>query len=100
VHIKFNIVWDSIKPTQCYISVETLNYIACDIIRVAGIYEAILKLKLIENNITFSLDCVKIKTYVYTYCLSHKLCYMLLGMEFVFLFSIRRVLGGSSRSYL
>jgi len=44
-----------------------------------------------------SLDCVKNQRYVYI-VFSHKLWYMLLGTEFVFLLCIRRVLGGASRS--
>jgi len=67
-----------------------------------------LKLKLKYNDITLSLDCVeKKKKYIYIYiyvrvCMvfSHKLWYMLVGTEFIFLFHIRRVLGGASRLYL
>jgi len=41
---------------------------------------------------------IYIYIYVYTYIvLSHKYGYMLLGTEFVFLFRIRRILGGACR---
>ena len=60
-----------------------------------------LKLQLIHNDITLILDCVKIKKKVYMYIVfSHKLWYMLLGVDFVFLFRICRILGGACRSYL
>ena len=62
-----------------------------------------LKLKLVRNNISLRLDCVKIKKYMYIYIyivLSHKLWYILLGTEFVFLSCILQVLGGACRSYL
>ena len=41
---------------------------------------------------------LKLKS-IYTYCLGHKLLYMLKDTDFVFLFSLLRVLGGASRSY-
>jgi len=58
-----------------------------------------LKLKWVHNNISLRLDCVKIKKYIYI-VFSHKLCYLLLGTEFVFLSRLLQVLGGASRSYL
>ena len=49
--------------------------------------------------------CMYVHTHTYIYiCMyivsSHKLWYMLLGAEFVFLFRIRRGLGGASGLYL
>ena len=45
-----------------------MNYIACDIIRVLCRYDTGLKLKLVHNNTTLSLDCVKsIYIYIYIY---------------------------------
>ena len=61
-----------------------------------------LNLKLTHNNISCRLDCVKIKkcvcVYIYIYIyivINHKLWYMLLGREFVFLSRISQVQGGA-----
>ena len=56
-------------------------------------------LKLVHNNMSLRLDCVKIKKYVHI-VLSHKIWYMLLGTEFIFLSRLLRILGGACRSYL
>jgi hypothetical protein len=74
------------------ISVKTLNYIVCDFIRVVCRSE--MKLKLTHNNVTLSLDCVKIKKciyiYIYIYTLWLKTLYIYI---YIYIVALRPIAG-------